>query len=414
MPLRLLSLFSGCGGMDLGFEGDFWVHKDCISKTQKNEITYGKPQKDFLKLNPTRFETIFANDIVPEAKKVWSTYFSKRKSNPDIYLLKSIVDLVNQHKDGKNIFPENIDIVTGGFPCQDFSLAGKRKGLSSHKNHTGKLMETAEPSIETRGALYIWMKEVIEITKPKVFIAENVKGLVNLSNVKEIIQNDFSKTHNNGYFVFDPMILQAADFGVPQSRERVFFVGILKSALRPDVYQAFQKSIPDDKFLPFPVPTHSYSQNSNSLSSPVQIKNIFNNLPEPEYSDDPSHHFYSRAKFMGKHCQGQTEINPSGVAPTIRSEHHGNIEFRRLSIKNGGKNLEEILDKEWKERRLSPRECALLQTFPPDFDFVIPDGHKRFAVSPSSAYKMIGNAVPPLLAYHIAKRLESLWDELFI
>jgi len=65
------------------------------------------------------------------------------------------------------------------------------------------------------------------------------------------------------------------------------------------------------------------------------------------------------------------------------------------------------------ERRLTPRECALIQTFPPDYNFVIPKENGRFTVSPSSAYKIIGNAVPPLLAYHIAKRLESLWDFYF-
>ena len=116
---------------------------------------------------------------------------------------------------------------------------------------------------------------------------------------------------------------------------------------------------------------------------------------------------------MGKHCQGQTEINLNCISPTIRAEHHGNIEFRRLSVANGGKQLEELLNKKLKERRLTPRECALIQTFPPDYDFVIPMSGNRFLVSPSSAYKIIGNAVPPLLAYHIAKRIEKLWSLYF-
>jgi len=67
-----------------------------------------------------------------------------------------------------------------------------------------------------------------------------------------------------------------------------------------------------------------------------------------------------------------------------------------------------------KERRLTIRECGLIQTFPEDYEFVIPSrGSKKFLVSPSQAYKIIGNAVPPLLAYHIAKRLERLWDVYF-
>lgn len=101
-----------------------------------------------------------------------------------------------------------------------------------------------------------------------------------------------------------------------------------------------------------------------------------------------------------------------GIAPTIRSEHHGNIEFRRLSIEHGGKIRNE-LDTGLKERRLTVRECARLQTFPDDYHFVMPGGDGYGRVSASEAYKLIGNAVPPLLAYHIAKRLEGNWDLYF-
>jgi DNA (cytosine-5)-methyltransferase 1 len=105
----------------------------------------------------------------------------------------------------------------------------------------------------------------------------------------------------------------------------------------------------------------------------------------------------------------------NGIAPTIRAEHHGNIEFRRLSKQNGGKHIDE-LNKGLLERRLTPRECALIQTFPCNYEFVIENKNGRkgsFLVSPSQAYKIIGNAVPPLLAYHIAKRIEHVWDLYF-
>ena len=70
-------------------------------------------------------------------------------------------------------------------PRSASSVAGKRNGFNSHKDHKGKIIDGEIASEETRGKLYMWMKEVIEITKPKLFIAENVKGLVNLSNVKK-------------------------------------------------------------------------------------------------------------------------------------------------------------------------------------------------------------------------------------
>ena len=120
----------------------------------------------------------------------------------------------------------------------------------------------------------------------------------------------------------------------------------------------------------------------------------------------------SKAKYYGK-MQGNTEIKLDDIGPTIRSEHHGNIEFRRLSKINGGVICSE-LDMGLPERRLTVRECARIQTFPDDYQFVLDKSKTSINVSPSSAYKLIGNAVPPLLAYNIAKRLEMIWENLFM
>ena len=141
---------------------------------------------------------------------------------------------------------------------------------------------------------------------------------------------------------------------------------------------------------------------------------VLKNLLEPCSSHDLSQQHYSKAKWYGKHVQGQTEINLEGMAPTIRAEHHGNIEFRRLSALNGGKYTEE-LNNNLCERRLSVRECLRIQTFPDNFDGVLKfEENRRFTVSPSEAYKLVGNAVPPLFAFHIAKRLEDVWNKLFV
>jgi DNA (cytosine-5)-methyltransferase 1 len=413
-PFKVVSLFSGCGGMDLGFEGDFLVHRNSVNEYLTPHFIAGKPDHDFVRLQPTKFETVFANDILEEARNVWVNYFTKRDHSSEIYHVESIVDLVKRHKEGFPVFPDNVDVVTGGFPCQDFSVAGKRKGFHSHKDHTGKLIQAEIPSVETRGQLYMWLKEVVEITEPKIFVAENVKGLVNLSNVKDIIQKDFSAIGGNGYLVFNPLVLHAADYGVPQSRQRVIFIGIKKSELNQTAMDELTKPVISELYNPYPPPTHSYTVQGKNLKQPVTSESVLINLPEPEDSDDPSQKYFSRAKYMGKHCQGQTEVNLKGMGPTIRSEHHGNIEFRRLSLENGGKHKNELINKNLKERRLTPRECALIQTFPPDFEFVIPSGKSRFINSASAAYKLIGNAVPPLLAYHIARRIESLWNIYFI
>jgi DNA (cytosine-5)-methyltransferase 1 len=413
--LNVLSLFSGCGGMDLGFEGGFSVLQQSINEILTPHFIEKKLKNGFVKLKKTKFKTVFANDILNDARNAWVNHFSKKGHNAEDFYKESIVDLVKMYRNGVNVFPENVDVVTGGFPCQDFSVAGKRNGFTSHKNHKGDLIENETASAETRGQLYMWMKEVIEITQPKIFIAENVKGLVNLGDVKSIIQNDFASANGNGYIVLDPQVLHSANFGVPQSRERVIFIGIKKSALKKSVLAELEKEIISEQYNPYPKPTHSYTVEGENLKHFVQLKDVFKHLDEPENTEDLSQRFYSKAKFMGKHCQGQTEIKLPSISPTIRSEHHGNIEFRRLSKENGGR-IESELNNGLKERRLTVRECALIQTFPPDYDFVIENKNGRkgsFLVSPSQAYKIIGNAVPPLLAYNLAKRIEDIWNLYF-
>ncbi len=408
--LRVLSLFSGCGGMDIGLEGGFICHKHSVTNT---EWIHHSVNNDWVLLNRNLFRTVFACDILEEARLTWLRYMSRYNVNPDIYHLNSIVDLVKMHKDGNEIFPTNIDIVTGGFPCQDFSVAGKRKGFDSYVLHNGEKKQGDIPSEETRGKLYIWMKQVIDIVQPKMFIAENVKGLVSLGDVKDIIQRDFSTANGNDYIVLDPQILHAANYGVPETRERVIFIGIKRSALRPEAVDALeQKDIPSD-YYPYPKPTHNFNINEENLPKPVTCRDILTGLPEPTESEDLSQKVYSCAKYLGNGSQGQTEINFDGLAPTIRSEHHGNIEFRRLAAEHGGKNTEE-LSNGLIERRLTPRECALIQTFPPDYPFVFHKANsKKYAVSPSGAYKVIGNAVPPLLAYNIARRIQEIWSLYF-
>lgn len=405
--LRVLSLFSGCGGMDLGLEGGFICHKHSVTNP---DWVQHKINNNWVLLQRNQFRTVFACDILEEARLTWLRYMSRFHVNPDIYHLSSIVDLVKLHKEGNNVFPDNIDVVTGGFPCQDFSVAGKRKGFDSSVSHNGKRRINEEASEETRGKLYIWMKQVIDIVQPKMFIAENVKGLVSLGDVKNIIQNDFSTANGNDYIVLDPQVLHAANFGVPETRERVIFIGIKRSALKPEAIQALEQKIIPELYNPYPAPTHNFNVYNSNLPRPVSCRDVLQELPEPADSNDLAQQFYSGAKYLSNGSQGQTEINMDGLAPTIRSEHHGNIEFRRLSAEHGGK-IKDELNRGLQERRLTPRECALIQTFPPDYPFVFHNkwGSKRYAVSPSGSYKVIGNAVPPMLAYNIAKRIQEVW-----
>ena len=408
---RVLSLFSGCGGMDLGFEGHFLANRKSFAK----DSPYIEHQLNdhWIFLKKTLFQTVFANDILPEAEKAWTVYMSRFGYSENVYHNASIVELVKMHQQGADIFPKDIDVVTGGFPCQDFSVAGKRQGFSSQKDDLGKKCTADKPTEESRGKLYYWMKQVIDIVRPKIFIAENVKGLVNLGNVKDIIQQDFASADGNGYIVLTPQVLHAGNYGVPESRERVIFIGIRRDALRPEAIKALESKVVPDEYNPYPKPTHAGTLKDKGLLPIVTTSDVLQDLDEPETTHDESQMIYSKAKYLANGSQGQIEIKLDGLGPTIRSEHHGNIEFRRLSAEHGGKHRVE-LKAGLKERRLTPRECALIQTFPPDYRFII----KRitgngYHVSSSSAYKIIGNAVPPVLAYHIAMRLQELWPKYF-
>ncbi len=411
MKKQLASLFSGCGGMDLGFEGGFLAHKSWL--TQEELKKYKKFNKNgFTTLNELSFETIFACDVNAKAKASWDHYFSKRRPIDNVFHLESIVDIVKKIKSGEMKFRHNVDVVTGGFPCNDFSVAGKRLGFQSDKSHQGnkKLIQgDDDPSIENRGMLYFWMREFIAITQPKVFFAENVKGLVSLGDAKQIIAHDFGSINGSGYHVLPVKVLKAIDHGIPQTRERVIFIGINKNKLRAPVRKHLEKNgeLPDEFDL-YPSQSHGLPDLVTTSLRPIaSCKDAFTGLQEPEDSLDLSQQAFSKAKYFKK-LQGNSEIILHKPGPTIRAEHHGNIEFRRLNEENNGKNTEEITTG-LPQRRLSVRECARIQTFPDDYEFVVPN-----KISASDGYRLIGNAVPPLLGYRLGQKLDEIWDDLFL
>lgn len=408
---RVLSLFSGCGGMDIGFEGGFKCLKRSINKDiHPNWIA--DEDENWVTVSKTGFETVFANDIRPDAKAAWVSYFSSIYENAnEIYHVDSIVNLVKRAQAGEKVFPDNIDIVTGGFPCQDFSVAGKRKGFNSDKSHNGEKLKVDEPTVESRGQLYMWMAEVVSLVQPSIFIAENVKGLTTLEDAKEVIEHDFANAADGGYIVIPAKVLHAANFGVPQSRERVIFYGFKRKALKENAIEALLNLAEHQEFDPYPTPTHAYNVEGERLYPFVTCREALSGLDEPDITTDIAQTKYSKAKYMPK-GQGNIEIKLDSISPTIRSEHHGNIEFRRLNSKNGGTHIDE-LKAGLEQRRLTIRECARIQTFPDNYQFILAKTTQNKAVSASDAYKIIGNAVPCVLGYNIAMTLAENWDKYF-
>jgi len=343
---KVLSLFSGMGGMDVGFAEQVVVHKKSV---QLNYIRSENVIPGFVNLKRLPFETVFQNDILPEAKRICE--LNGWTSSNNNYQLKDVRDLLRDNF----AFPA-ADVITGGFPCQDFSHAGKRQGFDS-----------------TRGNLYQSYVELVRRVRPIIFVAENVNGLLTMPGepIKKIIE-DFSAV---GYEV-KYQLIKCEEFGIPQTRWRVIIMG-----LRLDKRNALPNDWTDWNVI---------TENKRTC----YIGDYFRHLAEPDISDDPAQQVYSKAALLAK-GQGQKEVGMNEFAPTMRAEHHGNIEFRRLT---GGKNQNET---GLPQRRLTVREAALIQTFPPQC--ILTDVKKS-----SKAYKPIGNAVPPLLGYIIARKVQQI------
>lgn len=346
----VLSLFTGMGGMDIGFAEQVVVHQNSVREEDIHTIL-PRPE-GFVALKRHPFRVVFQNDILPIAQKI--AEWNKWDHN---YHLRDIREMLDEKYD----FPQ-ADVVIGGFPCQDFSHAGKRKGFDSQ-----------------RGTLYQAYVEVVRRVRPLVFVAENVNGLLTMKgNPIQKIMDDFTVV---GYDVKHQLI-KCEEFGIPQTRWRVIIMGIRKDR---------RSGLPEENW------------NIISVIPPIHcpIRPYFTHLEEPlkdttSVGQDVAQSIYSKAARLEK-GQGQKEIGLDEYGPTIRAEHHGNIEFRRI---RGGKNKEDHL----KERRLTLREAALIQTFPPD---CILTDKKRPS---SNSYKPIGNAVPPLLGYLIAKKVKWILD----
>lgn len=341
--LNLVSLFSGCGGLDLGFE---LAGLDVIlGKDQVNE--YMDSREDFEKIrHQSLFHTIYTNDMFKEANQSYQLNFPST--------------IVQHEKDIRKVkdFP-SCDIVLGGFPCPGFSQAGPR------------LID------DERNFLYIHFIRCLVQTKPNFFIAENVKGLLTLGKgeVAKQIMQDFESA---GYKVSYKLV-NARDYGVPQLRERVFIVGV-----REDIDFEYQ----------FPMPTHG---DDKKLRPFVTLKDAIGDLEKKfgdAYEGSFSSMFLSRNRKKNWNQQSftiqasgrQAPLHPSG--PPMEKIHADKW------ILPGNDSL---------HRRLSVKEIARIQTFPDWFRFS--DGN-NLTVSKNGRlnkiYKQIGNAVPVELARAIA------------
>jgi DNA (cytosine-5)-methyltransferase 1 len=317
---KVISLFSGSGGMDLGFLGGFEV--------------FGQ------KYRSMPFEIVHASDINKYATKTYNYNFKNLAVTSDI----------------ANIELESLpyaDVVIGGFPY--------------------KLNEPKQNN------LYLQMKRVIDHVKPKMFIAENIDSIRDTKKTQDVssltkIVKDFSRS---GYNV-DYKIMKAVEYGVPQTRIRVVIIGRRKD-LKGEIV--------------FPPPSHGEKKTSKISSfrtTKDAIGDLENLLDSPEAPQNHTTKDYSKVKFLiGKTHQGNEKEKADKPAHTVRAEAHGNQYAHYNSL---DKDLNNTNPLTW--RRLTVRECARIQSFPDNYEFPL---------SQTEAHRQIGNAFPPVLAWHIAK-----------
>ncbi|MDR0917895.1 MAG: DNA cytosine methyltransferase [Oscillospiraceae bacterium] len=334
MPIRLVSLFSGCGGLDTGFE-------------------------------KAGYNRIWANDFDSDAQAVFKL---------------NLGDI--DGRDIRNVPVEDIpdcDVLTAGFPCQPFSNAGNRKGVH-----------------DSRGMLYLECLRIIGSKLPKVVVFENVKGLLSTKYVDgrrliDVIKEDLENIGEIGYNVtYD--IYNASDYGVPQNRHRLILVGIRKDLnmeFIPPVKQA-KDGLNVGSILE--IPPDVPNQVDWALSP--QAMSMIAHIPEGgSWKDIPYEELAPRFKRIRDNMQRYH--SPNFYRRFARSEINGTI-TASAQPENCG------IIHPLHNRRYTIREIARIQTFPDTFKF-IDDSTKNVV----AMYKVIGNAVPPQLAYVFANAIKE-------
>ena len=329
--LSYLSLFSGIGGFELGIQQAY--EKLCI-KNKKQRIQGVRNKKrqsgELSNISTDGLTCIGYSEIDKYAVQIYQKHFN-HKNHGDITKI-NVREL-----------PE-FQLLVGGFPCQSFSIAGKRGGFD-----------------DTRGTLFFDIARILQTKKPRLFLLENVKGL--LSHDNGFTFRTIIATLDELGYDLQWQVLNSKNFGVPQNRERVFIIGHLRETSRPQVF-------------PFG------ESNSNIISG---------NQKRTDRIADSITTRYAGRNGRGTHLkqilgggQGNRVYDSSGISTTIASQVEGR------GAKTGLYNLED------KIRRLTPTECERLQGFP--------DGWTE-GLSDTQRYKTLGNAVTVNVIQEIMKKL---------
>lgn len=324
--MKLVSFFAGCGGLDLGFE-------------------------------QAGFQVVWANESEPHCR---STYIRNHPNTE--FVLGDICQI------GLDSIPDT-DGFIGGPPCQSWSVGGQQKGLD-----------------DKRGQLFLKYIELINVKKPKFFVIENVKGMLD-DKFKDVFDDFVHRLDYAGYDV-QWALLDAVNYRIPQNRERVFFVGFRKELgvtytfPRPTCTEpvTLEQAIGDIKDAPTP---YSVDDEGVGLNSKWKNHDVLTSKFGSFYYRGNRRRGWHQPSFTINATADFAPLHPS--SPKMVFHGHENWDFQKDKLKE--------------YRRLSVRECARIQTFPDHFVFEY--NHIK------DAYKMIGNAVPPRLGNEIAKSIRN-------
>ncbi|MBE6717915.1 MAG: DNA cytosine methyltransferase [Ruminococcaceae bacterium] len=326
--MKLISLFSGAGGLDLGFER-------------------------------AGFEIAMANEF---DKTIWATY----EKNHTAPLIKGDIRSIKESD-----FPNDIDGIIGGPPCQSWSEAGSLRGIN-----------------DDRGKLFFDYIRILKDKQPKFFLAENVSGML-ANRHSEAVKNIIKCFEECGYNVSITLV-NAADYGVPQDRKRVFYIG-------------FRKDLKVDFKFPSPTTPNVWEKKTMRDAIGDLADSAVPALPKNRANTDlkiPNHEYYIGAYstiFMSRNrVRAWNEQGFTVQASGRQCQLHPQAPKMKFIAKN--KRIF-VPGKEELYRRLTVRECARIQGFPDDFEFIYTDV--------DTGYKMIGNAVPVELAYIIARKIKE-------
>jgi DNA (cytosine-5)-methyltransferase 1 len=330
---KILSLFSGAGGLDLGFRNAGF---DICYSVENDKCT---------------FQTYRYN-------------FPKTKHLED-----SIVNIKKEH------ITQKIDGIIGGPPCQSWSEAGAQRGIN-----------------DPRGKLFYEYVRIIDLFKPKFFLAENVQGLLFTKHSKSF--NNIIKKFSNLNYKVDFQLLDAVNFDVPQNRKRVFIIGIrkdIKKDFKFPLGNILKKNLTLKETI-WDLRDAIPSKNKN-ISNGQFLKN--NNIQNNEFMTGTFSSIYMSRNRVRSWDEPSYTIQAGGRHAPIHPDAPKMIKIGKDKMKFDKKNKD-------KYRRLSVRECARIQTFPDDFIF--------FYEKLSDGYKMVGNAVPVKLAEIIAREIKKLYS----